>query len=137
MTHEESKQEKKETPNNPNSIGELLGFREGIPTNPDKVYRSVKGHEAIDDLFKCGVVRNAFSAGMKENSRWDERVFWSRGIEGKCHTVSPGMYVIEAPYLSASIGLVKSEDVTAIFTKNESDEIIDILPEYLAKKYTI
>ena len=74
---------------------------------------------------------------MKENSRWDERVFWSRGIEGKCHTVSPGMYVIEAPYLSASIGPVKSEDVTAIFTKNESDEIIDILPEYLAKKYTI
>jgi len=97
----------------------------------------VKGLVAIDDLFKCGVVRNAFSAGVKENSRWDERVFWSRGVAGKCHVISLGTYVIEAPYVSASVGPVKSEDVTAIFTKNESGEIIDILPEYLSKKYSI
>ena len=122
---------------NPNSIGELLGFKEGVPTNPDKVYRSVEGREAIDDLFEFGSVRNAFSAGVKEKRKWNERVFWSRGVTGKCHTVSLGRYVIEAPYTSASIGPVKSEDVIAIFTKNESDEIIDILPEYLSKKYSI
>ena len=111
---------------NPNSIGELLSIGEDLPTSPDKVYRSVSTKEAIDDIENSGVVRNKQSAGLVEQSRWGERVFWSRGDEGKYHTVPQNAYVIEAPLSIAEERVVRKEDITAIYTKNENDEVIDI-----------
>ncbi len=136
MNHEESQHEKNEV-YNPNSIGELLSLSSGIETKTGKVYRSVYGIGAVEDLMSSGVVRNAASAGVKEESRWGDRVFWSKGEDGKKHTLQKGGYVIEAPHDVASVRQVRAEDVTAVFTKIELDEVIDILPEYLVKKYSI
>lgn len=114
---------------NPNSIGELLSIGKDLPTRPDSVYRSVRGEAAIEDLFAHGAVRNAFSAGAKENSRWGDKIFWSRGGEGKFHVVQKDGYVIEAPYEVASRRAVTREDVTAIYSKQEGDRVVDVLPE--------
>ena len=114
---------------NPNSIGELLSIGKDLPTQPDKVYRSVKTREAIDDIENSGVVRNKQSAGLVEKSRWDDRVFWSKGAEGKYHAVQKDGYVIEAPLSVAQERVVRKEDVTAIYTKNEHDEVVDLLQE--------
>lgn len=118
-----------EAERNPNSIGELLSIGRDLPTRPDSVYRSVRDAAAIDDLFANGVVRNAFSAGAKENSRWGDKIFWSRGAEGKFHVVQRGGYVIEAPYDIASKRVVTREDVTAIYSKQEDNRVVDVLPE--------
>ena len=118
---------------NPNSIGELLGFRQGdIETFPNRVYRSVQDVAAIDDLVACGFVRNKQSAGLTENSRWGEKVFWSRGAEEKYHNVQDGGYVIEAPFVIASERTVTIDDVTAIYHK-KGDEVIDVLDEVISK----
>lgn len=114
---------------NPNSIGELLSIGKDLPTHADKVYRSVRDEAAIEDLFAHGVVRNAFSAGAKENSRWGDTIFWSRGAEGKFHVVQKGGYVIEAPYVVAARRAVTKEDVTAIYSKKEDSGVVDVLPQ--------
>lgn len=126
--------ENQEAIKNPNSIGEVLSFGRDLETSPDKVYRSVGTKAAIDDLFKSGVVRNALSAGVVPESRWGEKVFWSRGQEGKYHMVSRGGFVIEAPHAVALERQVTKEDVTAIYTKNEQNEVRDILNEEKAKE---
>lgn len=120
------KEEKYEGVSNPNSIGEVLSIGKDVPTSPDKVYRSVQGRAAIEDLLGIGFVRNAYVAGAKEHSRWGERVFWSRGAEGKYHVVGAGAYVIEAPYAVASERVVTKEDITALYIKNEDGSIEDI-----------
>ncbi len=112
---------------NPNSIGELLSMGKDLLTSPDKVYRSVKDKAAIDDIENSGVVRNKQSAGLVEKSRWGERVFWSRGGDGKYHIVQKGGYVIEAPFSIATERVVRKEDVSAIYTKTESEEVVNIL----------
>lgn len=112
---------------NPNSIGELLNFGKDLQTQPDRVYRSVRSKEAIDDIENSGVVRNKQSAGLVEKSRWGDRVFWSKGAEGKYHNVQKDGYVIEAPLSVAQERIVKKEDITAIYTKNERDEVVNIL----------
>lgn len=112
---------------NPNSIGEIISIGKDLPTTPDKVYRSVSTKDAIDDIEKSGIVRNKQSAGLVEKSRWGERVFWSRGAEGKYHNVSQNGYVIEAPLSVAQERIVTKEDITAIYTKNEDGEVINIL----------
>lgn len=114
---------------NPNSIGELISIGRDLPTSPEKVYRSVRTKEAIDDIESSGVVRNKQAAGLVEQSRWGDRVFWSKGAEGKFHSVSAGGYVIEAPLAVAKERVVTKEDVSAIYTKNEKDEVVDILRE--------
>ncbi len=116
-----------ETENNPNSIGELIGIGRDLLTSPDSVYRSVGDRAAIDDLEKSGIVRNRQSAGLVEKSRWGNRVFWSKGAEGKYHAVRQGAYVIEAPLSVAQEGIVKRDDVKAIYTKNENGEVINLL----------
>lgn len=118
-----------EKPINPNSIGELISLGKDLLTGPDKVYRSVATREAIDDIENSGVVRNKQSAGLVEKSRWGERVFWSRGGDGKYHPVPANGYVIEAPFSVAQERVVKKEDVSAIYTKNENDEVLDILKQ--------
>ena len=112
---------------NPNSISELISMKSGLLTSPDKVYRSVGDIKAIEDISACGLVRNRQSAGIVPKCRWGERVFWSKGAEGKHHVISTGTYVIEAPLSIAEKRVVKIEDITAIYTKNENGEIIDIL----------
>jgi hypothetical protein len=111
---------------NPNSIGELISVGRDIPTSPDKVYRQVNGAEAIEDLQESGVVRNKQSAGVVEKNRWGAAVYWSRGEEGRYHGVPEGSYVIEAPLSVASEREVASADVTAIYTKNERGEVVNI-----------
>lgn len=112
---------------NPNSIGELMGFQSGgIPTHPDKVYRSVRGAAALEDLQACGLVRNRQSAEPNVNSRWGDTVFWSRGVEGKHHILPEGSFVIEAPYEIATKRVVRREDVTAIYSR-EGDIIRNTL----------
>lgn len=114
---------------NPNSISELLSIGKDLPTSPDMVYRSVGTKEAIDDIETSGIVRNRQSAGLVEKSRWGERVFWSKGAEGKYHSISQNGYVIEAPLSIAQDRTVTKEDITAIYTKNESNVVIDILKQ--------
>jgi hypothetical protein len=117
-------EEKEEAPKNPNSIGEMMNLTKDLPTSPDKVYRSVRDMAAIDDLIESGVVRNAQSAGVKTQSRWDDKVFWSRGEAGKFHIVSG--VVIEAPYDIASKRAVTKDDVTGVFKKNEEGRVENI-----------
>jgi hypothetical protein len=64
-----------------------------------------------------------------KKSRWGERVFWSKGGEGKYHSVSQNGFVIEAPLSVAQERIVTKEDVTAIYTKNENGEVIDTLQQ--------
>lgn len=119
---------------NPNSIGELLSVGRDLPTSPDRVYRSVSGRAAVDDLNDSGVVRNKQSAGLVSNSRWGERVFWSRGASDKYHSISKNTYVIEAPLSVAEKRIVTKEDVTAIYTKDEAGKVVNILqPQSLPK----
>lgn len=119
---------------NPNSIGEVLSVGRDLPTLPDKVYRSVSGREGIDDLNASGAVRNAFSAGVVEKSRWGEKVFWSKGAEGKYHVVQKGGFVIEAPLSVAQERAVGKSDVTAIYTKNVDGKVVDVLQEAQEKE---
>lgn len=114
---------------NPNSISEVISIGNDLPTQPDKVYRSVRSEDAIDDIENSGVVRNKQSAGLVEKSRWGDRVFWSRGGEGKYHIVQKGGYVIEAPLSVAQEREVTREDITAIYTKNENGEVFDVLEQ--------
>jgi len=132
----EIKQENLIEKQNPNSIGELLSIGKDLPTSPDKVYRSVGTKEAVDDIENSGVVRNKQSAGLVEKSRWGERVFWSKGAEGKYHPVSENGYVIEAPLSVAEERAVTNEDVTAIYTKKENGEVFDILEQKRNKEET-
>lgn len=125
----EANQESKEVKINPNSIGELISLGKDLPTSPDKVYRSVGTKEAIDDIEKSGIVRNKQSAGLVEKSRWGDRVFWSRGEEGKYHTVPNNGFVIEAPLSVAEERVVTKEDITAIYSKNDMQEVVDILKQ--------
>ena len=125
----DSQQESIEKKINPNTIGEVLNIGKDLLTSPDKVYRSVRTKEAIEDLEHSGVVRNAQSAGVTEKSRWGERVFWSKGAEGKYHVVSKDGYVIEAPLSVAEERVVTKEDVTAIYKKNENGEVFDLLKQ--------
>ncbi len=114
---------------NPNSIGELLSLGQDLPTTPDKVYRSVSTADAIKDIQVSGIVRNKQSAGLVEKSRWGERVFWSKGSEGKFHPVPQGAYIIEAPLSVAQERVVRSDDITAIYTKNTQGDVINILDQ--------
>jgi hypothetical protein len=125
---EAPQQEQPETEKrNPNSIGELLSVGRDLPTRSDSVYRSVRDREAINDLMACGFVRNAQSAGRVQASRWGDRIFWSRGVDGKHHPVQKHGYVIEAPFAVAQERVVTRDDITAIYTKNERGEVFDIL----------
>ncbi len=115
---------------NPNTAGELYSISRDILTVPNKAYRFVKGKEAIDDLNNVGFVRNKQSAGLAQKpSNWGERVFWSKGAEGKYHGVSQGTYVIEAPLSIVEERVVTKKDITAIYTKNENGEVINILEQ--------
>jgi hypothetical protein len=118
---------------NPNSIGEVLDMRGPIETKPDSVYRSLRGKAAVDDIFASGVVRNRQTAGLVEKSRWGERVFWSRGKEGAGLNVGRGDHVIVAPHEVASVRAVTKDDLEAIYTRSESDGIVDILPAERAR----
>lgn len=104
----------------------MLSVGKDLPTSPDKVYRSVQGSEAVDDLLEVGFVRNAHTAGKSEHSRWGNRVFWSRGSEGKYHVVAQGAYVIETSYAVASAREVTKEDITALYVKNEDGSVENI-----------
>ena len=120
---------------NPNNIGNLqISLGKDLPTSPDKVYRSVFGRAAIDDLFNCGYVRNKQSAGLVQKNRWGENVYWSRGVEGKFHNVQDGGFVIEAPFDVANQGVVKKENITAIYTRNEKGEVTNVLDDEILKK---
>jgi hypothetical protein len=113
---------------NPNSLFNMaMKYKEGIPTSPDRVYRSVATKQAIDDIENSGIVRNKQSAGLVKKSRWGERVYWNRGEEGVFHNITPGGYVIEAPLSVAEERVVTKDDVTAIYTRNEKGEIVNIL----------
>ncbi len=135
INHSESEQSiTVEVVKNPNSIGEVMNLGNELLTSPDKVYRSVRGKQAVDDLFESGVVRNAQSAGKLPQSRWGERVFWSRGAQGKHHNIQEDGYVIEAPYEVAAERQVRREDVTAIYTKTQEGGVEDILKTNLQSK---
>jgi hypothetical protein len=117
---------------NPNNIGELLSVSKDVETFPNRVYRSVKDRAAIDDLISSGVVRNKQSAGLVENNRWGENVYWSRGKEGGHHIVQVDGYLIEAPYNITSERQITIDDLTALYHKSEDGEIKDILEEILS-----
>ncbi len=113
---------------NPNRIGGILGFKEGLPTSEDFVYRNVQGYAAIQDLIECGYVRNKAAAQDTTSQRWGEAVYWSRGATNKHHALANDAYIIVAPFDTAAEQIVRKEDVAAIYTKNEQGEFIDILP---------
>jgi hypothetical protein len=124
--HEDSSERRNESfLKNPNSIGQLISLAKDLPTSPDKVYRTVNASGA-DDLFESGIVRNEYAAGKGDQKRWGEKIFWSRGEEGKYHAVTKNGYVIEAPYDIASVRAVKLEEITAVYTKLE-DKIENVL----------
>lgn len=123
-----------ETVVNNNNIGNLVSVSKDIPTSPDKVYRGIVGQQAVDDIFNSGIVRNKQSAGLVENSRWGEKVFWSKGEEGKFHNVGKDSFVIEAPHEVAKERAITPEDLTAIYTKNEKGEVVDTLQQERGKR---
>lgn len=116
---------------NPNNIGELMSVSKDVETFSNRVYRSLRDRAAIDDLIASGIVRSKQSAGVVETSRRGEKVYWSRGGEGKYHVVQTGGYVLEAPYNLASERQITIDDITAIYYKNEAGEVTDILEEVL------
>ncbi len=121
---------KEEDENSISEAGPIIG--NDINTSPDKVYRQVQGMSAIEDLYDVGMVRSSTSATeTKEientNSKGKKTVYWTRGVEGKGHIVPRDGYVIEAPYDIAKEGLVKKESITAIYTKLENNEVINVL----------
>lgn len=60
---------------NPNNIGEITGFNAGeVETFSNRVYRSVTGREAINDLVKSGEVRSKQAAGLVEDARRGDTV---------------------------------------------------------------
>ncbi len=125
-----------EKPKNNNNIGNIgISISKDIPTSPDKVYRGVNGQPAVDDIFNSEEVRNKQSAGLGD-SRWGERVFWSKGEEGKYHPVTQDRFIIEAPHDVAKERAVTPEDLTAIYTKNEQGEVVDVLQKEKEKRFT-
>lgn len=122
-----------EKPTHNNSIGDLTSLSKDIPTSPDKVYRGINGQPAVDDIFESGEVRNKQSAGLGD-SRWGEKVFWSKGEEGKYHPVNQGRFIIEAPHEVANERAVTPEDLTAIYTKNEQNDVVDVLQQERDKR---
>ena len=117
---------------NTNSIADLeFSLSKDIPTTPDRVYRSVYGDAALQDLNEHGQVRNAFDAGAKKKDRWGANVYWSRGVEGKYHPVQNGGYVIEAPHDVAVERAVRKDDVTAIYGKTEEGRVEDMKHHFL------
>jgi len=77
------------------------------------------------------VVRNKQSAGLVEQNRWGDAVYWSRGDGEKYHNVQTGGYLIEAPYQIANERTVTIDDLTALYHKTEDNELIDVLDEVL------
>ena len=112
---------------NPNSIGEMLGFKEGVPTSADSVYRSLNADEAIKDIYDSGTVRSKVSAGLP--SRYGDTVYWSKGRDGKNHAISNEGYVIEAPHDVAVDRIVTHEDLTGVYTKIDQ-EVVNILKDH-------
>ncbi len=117
-----------------NSIGEggpVIGS--DVPTHPDKVYRSVNGLGAIEDIYDSGVVRSSVSAKENKeiegntNSKGKKVIYWTKGAEGKSHMVPKDTYLIEAPYDIAKERLVKKEDITAIYSKLEDNSVNNLL----------
>lgn len=103
----------------------MLSVKGGLPTKTGMIYRGVEGKQAIEDIESHGFVRNAYSAGVRKNSRWGDRVFWSRGEEGKGHPISRIRYIIETPESAAKSGPVKKEDISGVYVRDENDEIYD------------
>lgn len=117
-----------------NSIAEegpIIGS--DVPTHPDKVYRSVKGLGAVEDIYDSGVVRSSVTAKETKdlehstNSKGKKTIYWTRGVEGKSHMLPKDMYLIEAPYDIAKEQLVKKEDITALYSKLETNEVVNLL----------
>jgi hypothetical protein len=101
----------KQLAENPNRIFDLANdptrkmTKEGIDTNPDSVYRSVTGYNAVRDLVGEDEVRNAHSAGVKKGkNRWGNTVYWTKGSEGDKLPVSRNSdhYILETPHSVAS-----------------------------------
>jgi hypothetical protein len=90
----------------------------------------VSSQAAVDDIRQSGVVRNAASAGIVAQSRWGNRVFWSRGKEDAYHIVPQGTYVIEAPFDIASTREVTAADIVAVHTKTEDGEVVNVWPQH-------
>lgn len=118
--------------NSISELGPIVG--NDIQTNPEKVYRQVSGLSAIEDIYDTGVVRSSTSAKNEKdiertNSKGSKQIYWTRGKEGKGHTVPKDGYLIEAPYQIALNDLVKKEDITAIYTKLENGEVVNALED--------
>ncbi|MBP6869082.1 MAG: hypothetical protein KBC16_03160 [Candidatus Pacebacteria bacterium] len=119
-------------PNNIGPFGDVLKSDKGVPTTPDKVYRSVVGEEPIADLYTSGVVRNRASAQGYASPR-GEKIYWTRGEEGKSHSVSDNAHLIEAPHSIAVERAVKAHEVTAIYGKDTDGSVVNRLEELRAK----
>jgi hypothetical protein len=117
---------------NPNSIGEMIGFKSGhVETFPNRVYRSLASKAAIDDIAASGLVRSKQSAGF--DSKYGDKVYWGRGGDDKYHNVQTGGYLLEAPYSVANDREVTIDDLMAIYHKTEDGELKDILEETLSE----
>ncbi len=115
---------------NPNRIFEMVvkGVKEGsVATSSDKVYRALREDVAIKDLEDSGVVRSRKAAGVAFNPKYGKTVYWTKGKEGNYMFVDH--YILEAPLAVAEARMVKKDDLTAIYAKDESGEIKDILTE--------
>ena len=127
---ENSSEQEEKKQENPNKIFEMLlsSPSQDISTTPDKVYRMLRSYAAIEDLEKSGVVRNRQAAGLIQNHKYGEKVYWTKGKNGGYMSVSEGSYVIETSLSVAEERVVKKEDITAIYTKNQ-EGVIDTLKE--------
>ncbi|HWB39134.1 MAG TPA: hypothetical protein VG604_02715 [Candidatus Saccharimonadales bacterium] len=114
---------------NPNS--HRTGFFTGegeLPMSADSVYRSVDVR-GIEDLAESGVVRGAYTATDGERAQTSgHTTYWNPGNPDKKHPFKKeGAFIIEAPKEAADAGWVTADKVTAIHTKNEAGEIVDLL----------
>ncbi len=119
-----------------NSIAEggpLIGS--DIPTYSDKIYRQIQGPGALgalEDIDESGYVRSSITASKDREipnprGHGNPHVYWTRGKEGKMHSVPRDGYVLEAPHEVAQQGLVRKEDLTAIHKKEADGKISNIL----------
>lgn len=115
---------------NPNKIADPSIFPQQLPVGvhmkSENVYRSVQ-ERAVDDLVETGVVRNAASAGY--GGKHGDRVWWSKGVDGKHHTIQEGHVLYEAPHAIASERAIEHSDLLGVYKKDESGQVVNELEE--------
>ncbi len=128
-----------ETTNDINHISKMRPLRkdQDIPEYSDRVYRELTmpgAHENLEDIEQSGLVRSRLTAlGDKAqigvNHTADNKVWWTRGTEGRSYSIPKEGYVLEAHHEKAQQGILKKDNLIAIHKKDNAGKVSNILEE--------